>query len=125
MAKLPLGWLRDKIESHEIVPALKMLQEKIPERFAALRRAGIETVAAVVAALKTRTHIAAFADRTGIPGDYLLWLGREARSYRPNPFALRGIPGVSAELIARLEGAGIKSTKARLNRAAGKAERRR
>ncbi|MGB2983705.1 MAG: hypothetical protein WBC63_07600 [Candidatus Bipolaricaulia bacterium] len=34
LSKFPLGWLRDKIESHEIVPARKMLQENIPERFA-------------------------------------------------------------------------------------------
>jgi len=120
LSKLPLDWLRRKIESHEIVPARRILQEKVPERFAALRRAGMETVADLVSALKTREHIQAVADRSSLPEDYLLWLGREARSYKPNPFALREIPSVDSAAIARLEGVGVKTTKALFDRAAAK-----
>jgi len=123
LKKLPLQWLREKIASHEIVPARRILQEKMPERFAALREAGTETVADLVCALKTRDRISSFAGRTGLPAEYLVWLGREARSYKPNPFALREIPGVDPELIARLESAGIKTTKALFDRAATRAER--
>jgi hypothetical protein len=125
LSKLSLDWLRGKIESHELVPARRVLQDRIVERFAALRNAGIATVADLVSALKTRERMKAFADRTGLPDDHLVWLGREARSYKPNPFALRDIRNVDPELIDRLEGEGIKTTKALFDRAATKVERRR
>jgi hypothetical protein len=125
LACLPLGWLEEKIASHEIVPARKMLQDKMDERFAVLREAGMNTVADVVAALKTREDVRAFAARTGLPEDYLTWLAREARSYRPNPFALRDIPSAEGPIVARLEQAGVKTTKALFDRAASRKDRAR
>jgi hypothetical protein len=125
LAALPLTWLQERIARHEILPARRILQEKMPERFASLRKAGIETVADVVSALKDRGRIGALAERTGLPEEYLLWLAREARSYRPNPFALRDISGLDPIHIEALERLGIKTTKALFDRAVGRADRAR
>ena len=57
LAALPLDWLRSKIESHELVPARRMLQERIDERFGILHAAGIHTVADLVRAPKDRREI--------------------------------------------------------------------
>jgi hypothetical protein len=123
LSELSLDWLRRKIADHEIVPARRILQREMPERFRALREAGIETVADVVAALKDPGRVSAFAHKTGLPEEYLFWLVREARSYRPNPFALRDIPGLESTVISALERVGIKTTKSLFDRAAGRKER--
>jgi len=121
---LTLAWLWQKIESHELVPARQCLKEEMPERYAVLRGAGIDTVADLVRALKDRAATAQFAEETGLPNDYVVWLGREARSYRPNPFALPDIPETDPALLASLEAVGVKTTKALFDRAAGAADRK-
>jgi len=124
-AECDLDWLRGKLETHEIVPARRMLQDRVPERFEALRAAGIETMKDLVDALRSRDRIAKLSKRTGLPIEYLVWLGREARSYKPNPFSLRSISEVDIEVIDRLEHAGIQTTKRLFDLAAAASDRRR
>jgi len=124
LGELQLAWLWRKIERHELVPARQCLKEEMPERYAVLRGAGIRTVADLVRALKDRAATARFAEETGLPTDYLVWLGREARSYRPNPFALRDIPETEPSLLAFLDAVGVKTTKALFDRAACRADRK-
>jgi hypothetical protein len=80
LAECDLNWLRGKLETHEIVPARRMLQDRIPERFEALRVAGLETMKDLVDALRSRDRIAKLSKRTDLPIEYLVWLGRGARS---------------------------------------------
>lgn len=85
---------------------------------------GIHNLADLIAALRTRRKVAAFAARSGLPEDYVVILGREARSFIPKLVYLRDIPGVRAEHVARLAAAGILHSKHVFERAQTPAERR-
>ncbi len=122
--QLDLDWLRQRIETHEIVPARRMLQERLSERFGLLRDAGIATMKDLDSVLSSKARIEDFSAQTGLPVEYLVWLGRETRSYRPNPFALRDIPGADADAVGCLEQIGIKTTKGLFDRGATSAGRR-
>jgi hypothetical protein len=123
LSQYDLEWLQHRLEAEEIVPKRRILQERIAERFAGLPDAGVKTVSGLVTGPKTRAKIDEFAETSRVSTEYLVWLGREARSYLPNPFALEDIPGVDGGTIGRLEVAGIKSTKPMFDQAALRADR--
>jgi len=99
------------LETAKLSPGRRVLQEDLPERFAALESAGICDLADLVAALKTRPRMEKFAEKSGLPLDYLTILRREANSYLPKPVRLRDIPGVDQAQIEKLAGAGITHSK--------------
>lgn len=104
---LPLSTLRLRLERGEVLPGRIILLEDIAERFATLGTMGIHTMQDLVDALKTKARIGSFAQRSGLPRDYLVILGREARSYIPKLVNLRDIPGVQAEHVESLAALGI------------------
>lgn len=100
-----------RLASEELLPARRVLKEDLEERFRVLRSLGITNLQGVMDNLGTKRRISAFAQKSGLPYDYLVILGREARSYVPKPVHFRQIPGLDPDHVARLEATGIKHTK--------------
>src|SRR3989304_4818074 len=98
------------LEIGEVLPGRKILQEKIPERFKVLESLGIKNLKDLIDALKSKAKIDQFAQKSGLPQDYLVILRREANSYIPKPFNLDKIPGVASTHVERLAAIGIKNT---------------
>ena len=71
------------METGEVLPDRKILQEKIPERFTIWGPMGIKNLKDLIDALKTKAKIDTFAQKSGLPQDYLVVLRREANSYIP------------------------------------------
>jgi hypothetical protein len=103
--------LRHIFETREVLPARQVLKDDIAGRFQVLAALGIRNLADLVAALKTKARIEAFANESGLPRDYLIVLGREVRSYLPKLVYLRDILGVDPEHVEGLDAAGIKHSK--------------
>jgi hypothetical protein len=98
-------------ETGEVLPAHQVLKEDIEGRFQVLASMGITNLADLIAALKTEPRIEAFARESGLPRQYPIVLGREARSYAPKLLYLRDIPGVDREQVEGLAAVGIKNSK--------------
>ena len=107
----------------ELLPGRRGLKEKIIERFGILESMGISNLKELIAALGTKKKVERFAQESGLPKEYLVVLRREANSYVPKPFNLRGVPGVDPVHIERLSAIGIKNTKHLFERARSRSDR--
>ena len=97
--------------SKKMIPSRTMLQDKIFERFQALKSNGIENLGQLISSLGNRVKIGELASLTGIPDNYLAVLKREAGSYLANPFPLSDLPGIPFEFTEVLKSRGIRNTR--------------
>jgi predicted flap endonuclease-1-like 5' DNA nuclease len=107
----PLARFKQRLATQEVLPARQILKEDLVTRFDVLAAMGLHSLADLIAALRTRAKVEAFARESGLSRDYLVILGRQARSYKPKPVVLGDIPGVDPEHAARLAAEGIKHSK--------------
>ena len=98
------------LKTSRLLPSQQILQENLNDRFACLKRAGIENLAQLQAALKTKAALQSFAKATGLSVDYLTVLRREVSSYQPKPIDLKEFPGVKPAVVRKLQQTGIKHT---------------
>jgi hypothetical protein len=120
---ISLDRFRSDLESTEMLPGRTILQEEIAGRFAALEAMGISNLKELVGALSTKEKIRRFSEASGLPVEYLVILGRQARSYVPKLVYFRDIPGVDPEQVRQLAAAGIKHSKHLFGRGATPADR--
>jgi len=117
LENIDLESFKASIEGKDLLPGRVVLRENLDQRFELLASRDIETVADLWEALKTKHRVAQFADRSGLPKDYLTILRREINSYIPKPVVLSKLPGVDAQHIARLAALGVKTSKHLFERA--------
>jgi len=123
LGQFSLEQLRHTVESGDLIPSEKILEEKIPERFAILESMGIRNLKDLTGALSTKRKIERFSQESGLPQDYLTILRRRAGIYTPRPKPLKRMPGIAPEYIERLAAVGIKDTKQLFERAKSKQDR--
>lgn len=111
------------LETKDILPGRRILQEKMSERFAVLASMGIENLNELRKALKTKSGREKIAQESGLPEEYLAILQREVNSYISKPFNLGDIPEVDPEYLEKLASVGIKHTKHLFKRARSKRDR--
>jgi Domain of unknown function (DUF4332) len=111
------------LENKDLLPSRKMLLDDIDAHFAALKAAGVITMADLVIFLKTSKRVAQAAEATGIPKDYLKVLRREVGGYQPKPLRLAEFKSLSVAQVAALQAAGIKTSFDLLHSGASKAGR--
>jgi len=102
--------LKERMERTRVPPSHEILREHIDERFDCFAHIGIENLEQLQNELKSKSDVQSFADKTGIPLDYLTVLRREVNSYHPKPIKLKDFPGVDPEVVSKLEQVGIKNT---------------
>jgi hypothetical protein len=111
LEKFSLNKLQKIIETTRLLPSQKILQENTEERFACLKKNGIENLQQLQEALQTKKNILAFAQKTGLPIEFLTLLRREVNSYQPKPILLKDFPGINPEDVQKLAQIGIRNTK--------------
>jgi hypothetical protein len=99
------------LKTEEMLPARQILKEDIEERFDVLTSMGVLSLKDLIDALKTKKKIENFARRSGLSKEYLVILGREARSLKPKVVPLREMLGVDEEHADKLESVGITHSK--------------
>lgn len=104
-----------ELEQTELLPSRKILKEDIKQRFACLSKYGLKNLNDVLVALKTPTKLKDLAQKTGLPEEYLVILKREIGSSQPQPVNLRDFPGISPDVIQKLEALSINNTKQLFN----------
>jgi DNA polymerase/3'-5' exonuclease PolX len=120
---ISLDRFRSDLESTEMLPGRTILQEDIAGRFAVLEAMRVCNLKELVSALSTKQKIRGFSEASGLPVEYLVILGRQARSYVPKLVSLRDIPGVDPEQVRRLAEVGILHSKHLFDRGATPADR--
>jgi hypothetical protein len=111
LSQISLAAFKQTLKEKVVLPGRKILKEDLDARFKVLEEQGIEDLSQLLNALKTKRKVERFAFATGLPLEYVTILGRQVRSYLPKPVYLKDIPGVDAEVVDRLAGAGIRQTK--------------
>lgn len=111
LEQFSLDQFRRILETEELLPSRRMLQEKIPERFAVLERVGIRNLKDLTAALSSKKKVTRFARESGLPAEYLANLRRQTLIYTPKPIPLAKFPDVDPEHVERLAAIGIKQTR--------------
>lgn len=107
------------LKNQNLLPGRRILLEEIDSRFEAIRRAGVGTADRLKKELSAPQKLAAFADKSGIPEEYLVILKRELGSLEQKPVPLANFPNIDEAILARLEERGILNSKDYLERAAG------
>jgi len=123
LEQFSLEQFRRMLETKDVPPSRRILLEEMDERFAALASMGIENLAELRAALKSKAKRETFAQESGLFLDYLVILRREVNSYVSKPFNLAKIPGVNLEHVEKLAAVGVKHTKHLFERAMSPADR--
>jgi hypothetical protein len=111
LEQFSLEQLRAIVESGDLLPSEKVLEDEIPQRFAALESMGIRNLKELTTSLSTKKKIERFSQESGLPQDYLTVIRRRAGFYTPRPKPLKGMLGVEPEYVKCLAAAGIKNTK--------------
>ena len=89
LEQFSLEQLRQIVESGDLLPSEKILEQETAERFAVLASVGIRNLKDLTSAPSSKTKIERFSQESGLPQDYLIVLRRRARIYTPRPKPLR------------------------------------
>ena len=125
LEEFSLDKFKQILRTEEMLPARQILKEDIEERFEVLSSMGVLHLKDLIDALKTKQKIEEFARRSGLSKEYLVILGREARSFKPKVVPLREMLGVDEEYVDMLESIGITHSKHLFKRGRSKEERER
>lgn len=123
LTSFSLEKLKSIFTSGNLLPSRRLLGETVEERFAVLRRMGIENLQDIITALKTPKKVKDFCQASGLPEEYLILLRRQANSYIPNPIALKDIPGVDPRHAQNLADLGVRDTRQLFERVCTRAGR--
>jgi len=110
LKKFPLKKFKKEIEDSNPLPSRKILKDHLDERFKILNENKVDNLQDLANLLKTPKKAREFAEKSGLPEDYLLILRREVNSYTPNPVNLDKFPGFEDETLIKLKNAGIKTS---------------
>ena len=110
LSNFSLEKFKHRIKTTRLLPSHIILQENIDERFSCIMKHAIGNLDQLKKTLKTKSDVQSFADKSGLPLDYLTVLRREVNSYQPKPIKLKDFPGVDLEAVSKLEQIGIKNT---------------
>ncbi|MCZ3365928.1 MULTISPECIES: DUF4332 domain-containing protein [Methanobacterium] len=110
LEKYPLIKFKQELTEADLLPSRKILKEQIDTRFKILESKGIKNLSDLSTSLKTPKKAKEFAERSGLPQDYILILRREVNSYLPKPVHLEKFPGIEKDTLNKLNSKGIKNT---------------
>ena len=110
LQSISLDEYKEILKSADLIPSRMVLKENIDAIFDAINTQKIETVDELQKALKTKNKLQDFSKQSGIPENYLGILIREVNGYRYRPNKIKDFPGISENVILKLENLGLKNT---------------
>jgi len=99
------------LKQQNLLPGRRILLLEIDENFTVFESMEINTVAQLKKSLSTPAKIADIIAVSGITEEYLVILKREIGSLVQKPVPLSGFPDIDPSLVAKLGGAGLKTSK--------------
>jgi hypothetical protein len=111
LSKLSMEKYKDILKNQYLLPSRKILQQDVESSFQAILSCGISNIYELKSALATAKKLSMFAEKSGLPKEYLTILRREIGSIEPKTLLLKEFPGVDEETLESLAAAGLKSSK--------------
>ncbi|WP_299604348.1 DUF4332 domain-containing protein [uncultured Tateyamaria sp.] len=103
--------LQKRLETSDLIPSHEPLLDELDVKFAALRTAGIESLADLRTALKSSTSLASLSTASGVDPGYLQLLKRTLGGFFPKPRSMNEIDWLEGSFASRLKEAGLTNTK--------------
>lgn len=110
LSEMSLEVFEQLLMESDLVPSRMFLKEHAEPYFKLLRNHKIRNVDELLKILKNKKCINEWADRTGIPEEYLTVLNREIKGYIRTPIKLDKMPGLQEDTIKNLSEGGIVNT---------------
>lgn len=98
------------LKSADLLPSRKILKANIDDIFDTIKKQEIENVDELRRGLRNKNKLQEFSKKSGISEDYLKILIRETNSYRQKPNKIKDFPGLSENVILKLEDLGIRNS---------------
>lgn len=93
-----------------MIPSWKILQKNVDENLDLIKEQHIHNLDELQKALKDKGKLQEFSKQSGLQEDYLSVLRRMVNGYHPKPNRIKDFPGVSEDIVLKLEALGIKNT---------------
>ncbi len=110
LKNISLDEYKEILKSADLLPSRMILKTNIDEIFSIIQTQEIENVDELQKVLRNKIKLQDFSQKSGIEENYLKILIRETNSYRQSPNKIKDFPGLSENLIVKLENLGIKNT---------------
>lgn len=110
LEKISIDEYKEILKSADLLPSRMILKTNIEEIFNTINKQEIENVDEIRKTLGNKKKLQGFAQQSGIEENYLKILIREINSYRQSPNKISDFPGLSDDVILKLENFGIKNT---------------
>ena len=110
LKNISLDEYKEILKSADLLPSRMILKTNIDEIFSIIQTQEIENVDELQKVLRNKIKLQDFSQKSGIEENYLKILIRETNSYRQSPNKIKDFPGLSENVIVKLENLGIKNT---------------
>lgn len=110
LEKISIDQYKELLTTRYLSPSRTLLRDDIDRIFKIIKTQGIGHVEALFNALKSKKKLQDFSLKTGITEDYLTILIREIKSNKQSPVKIKDFPGISEDIVSKLEKLGIKTT---------------
>ena len=91
LTRFPIEKFKAILKTRELLPGRIILKEKLDERFEILKANGINSLADLLDALKSKNRLISFSKQVNLNEEYLIILKREAKSFTKVKFAVKDI----------------------------------
>lgn len=103
--------LQKRLETSDLIPSQEPLLDGLDTKLAALRAAGIDSLADLRATLKSQKALTALSTASGVGPDYLRLLKRTVGGFFPKPRSLDEFDWLGSGIVSRLKKAGLTNTR--------------
>jgi len=99
------------LKKQNLLPGRRVLLENLEENFRSMANIGIHNLAELKINISSASRLSVFAEKTGVPENYLTILRREMGSLEQKPVPISDFPGISADTVTILLGKNLKTSK--------------
>jgi len=101
----------EMLKTQNLLPGRRILLENLEQNFRSMANIGILTLAELKSNISSANRLSAFAEKTGVPENYLTILKREMGSFEQKPVPISDFPDISANTVSILLNKNIKTSK--------------
>ncbi|MEX1307993.1 MAG: DUF4332 domain-containing protein [Eubacteriales bacterium] len=111
LERISLSEYQALLKKQTLVPSRQILWDDIDARFSAIKAQGIADLATLKKELAKPDKLAAFAEKSGVPAEYLNILRRQMGSLTAKSVKITEFPGLNSTLVENLQTQGFKTAK--------------